>query len=81
MLNNDEMTISTKRTLKNLRQALTQLLKLKQAIHKEKVSTVPMELLATIYANTIITVGKWWLEHGENYEQEDVYKFFKILIK
>lgn len=42
--------------------------------------TVPKELLATIYANIIITFGKWWLRHGENFTQEEVYKFFVILI-
>lgn len=57
------------------------LLKLKQAMHYEKKSKIPIELLSTIYANTIIIVGKWWLEHGENYAQEDVYKFFEILVE
>lgn len=56
------------------------LLKLKKAIDNKNKFDIPIELLATIYANTIIIVGSWWLKHGENYSEADVYKFFNILI-
>lgn len=41
---------------------------------------VPIELIATVYANTMVTIGKWWLKHGENYSEDDVYEFFNKLV-
>lgn len=54
--------------------------KLKEGKDSEIKYMIPIELLATIYANTITTLGKWWLKHGEDHSQEDVYKFFNMLI-
>ena len=56
------------------------LLKLREAIEDESKYRIPIELLATVYANTIITVGRWWLQHGEIYTKEEVHRFFSILI-
>lgn len=56
------------------------LLKLKKAIEDKNKFNIPIELLATIYANTIIALGRWWLKEGENYTKKDVYNFFNILI-
>lgn len=56
------------------------LLKLSEDMDNKKTCKIPIELLATIYANTIITVGIWWLKHGIDYTEEDVYRFFSILI-
>lgn len=55
-------------------------IKLKEVIDMERKAKIPLELLATIYANTIMTVGKWWLKFGEDYSKEEVYNFFTILI-
>lgn len=55
------------------------LLKLKETKLDGKRFNIPIELLATIYANTIVTVGKWWLEHGEDYGEDEVYMFFSKL--
>lgn len=54
--------------------------KLKDANNINNKFKVPLELLATVYSNIIITVGKWWLKSGEEYTEKEVYDFFAILI-
>lgn len=56
------------------------LLRLNEAITENAKPQVPLELLATVYASTIITVGNWWLKSGEDYTENDVYKFFTAII-
>lgn len=55
--------------------------RLKEATDDLKLKGIPLELLGTVYAGTIITVSKWWLGSGEEYSFEEVYKFFSIIIE
>lgn len=55
-------------------------IRLEEAIADTDEFKIPLELLATVYAGTIITVGKWWLRYGEKYTKEEVYEFFTIII-
>ncbi len=55
-------------------------LKLKEVVEFESESKVPLDLLANIYANTIITIGKWWLKTDQDYSKDDVYSFFTMLM-
>lgn len=55
-------------------------LKLKEVVDFESKSRIPLDLLATLYANTIITIGKWWLKTDQEYSKDDIYGFFTILI-
>ncbi len=57
------------------------LLRLVEANDDSSLSEIPLELLATVYASTIITVSKWWLKAGKEYSKEEVYKFFTIIIE
>lgn len=57
------------------------LLRLKEAIIPTDRASIPLELLARVYASTIITVGKWWLQSGTDYSEEEVYHFFTVIIE
>lgn len=57
------------------------LLRLQEATDKKEPIEVPLELLATVYASTIITVSKWWLKSGKTYSKQEVYNFFTIIIE
>lgn len=57
------------------------LLRLVEATGDSTQTEIPLELLATVYATTIITVSKWWLKSGTDYSTEEVYKFFTIIIE
>ena len=56
------------------------LLKLKVAISNKINYKIPLELMADVYANTIITMGRWWLKFGDGYTEEEAYEFFRMLI-
>lgn len=57
------------------------LLKLNNSkIHKNK-EEIPLELLSSIYASTIIAVANWWIKSEEKYTEEDVYNFFTQMIE
>lgn len=56
------------------------LLKLKVAINNKINYKIPLELMADVYANTIITMGRWWLKFGDGYTEEEAYEFFRMLI-
>ncbi len=55
-------------------------LKLREANNINEEFKIPLELLAKIYANIIMTIGKWWIKSGEKYTEKDVYDFFTIII-
>ena len=57
------------------------LLRLEEATDDTNLTTIPLELLATVYGSTIITVSKWWLDSGKEYTKQEVYKFFTIIIE
>ncbi len=57
------------------------LIKLRMAIDSGKESMIPLDLLAPIYASTIMTVGKWWLIAEDVYKKEEVYNYFRLLIE
>lgn len=56
------------------------LLKLKEALSNKIKSKIPLELMADVYANTIITMGRWWLKFGDGYTEEEAFKFFIMII-
>ena len=57
------------------------LLRLEEAIIPTDRASIPLALLARVYASTIITVGKWWLQSGTDYTEEEVYQFFTVIIE
>lgn len=57
------------------------LLRLEEATDHKNLTEIPLELLATVYGGTIITVSKWWLKSGKEHTKEEVYRFFTIIIE
>lgn len=56
------------------------LLKLKATLTNNTNHKIPLELMADIYANTIITMARWWLKFGDGYTEDEAFQFFRMLI-
>lgn len=79
IMNNNSNSILTVNMHEYIGQQI--LLRLQEALDHKDTIKIPLELLATVYASTIITVGKWWLTSDDEYTQEEVYSFFTLLIE